>query len=277
MPGFRVPPKPKPPPIEELTIRELRDLYDRNTKILATPAPSTSAYVPRLIAEQAKIEAQLLELEGMQDIRVGLELTHISPDDQMRVDKSPEQPRPIEAKLRALDKFVRVMFFPPSFSIPLFSAAIIASTNQLLTTLYVQGNAFRQQNGDGVPGLSLEEAVELEQRAHAADLERKQRLLEKRQRLGLVTVNGRTLTQEEQDARIWAFMNYKPSGSDLEDDDADDDSEDEDPSTWFDDDQDDGRKGQDIVEPDGEDLSDIIRVDTSRINYNTFYEPRDGD
>ncbi len=63
--------------------------------------------------------------------------------------------------------------------------------------------------------------------------------------------------------------NYKPSESDLEDDDDDDD----DPSTWFDDDQDDGRKGQDIIEPDVEDLSDIIRVDTSRIYYNTCYEP----
>jgi hypothetical protein len=38
IPGFRVPPKPKPPPIEELTIRELRDLHDRNAKILATPS-----------------------------------------------------------------------------------------------------------------------------------------------------------------------------------------------------------------------------------------------
>jgi hypothetical protein len=72
------------------------------------------------------------------------------------------------------------------------------------------------------------------------------------------------------------FRNYKPSESDLEDAD-DDDSGDEDPSTWFDDDQDDGRKGQDIIEPDAEDLSGIIRVDTSRIYYNTFYEPRDGD
>lgn len=131
MPGFRVPPKPKPPPIEELTIRELRDLYDRNTKILATPsvntlssgriikkriylprAPSTSTYVPRIMAEQAKIEAQLLELEGMQDIQVGLEVARISEEDeQMRVDAAPEQPRPIEAKLRALDKFVRVAPF----------------------------------------------------------------------------------------------------------------------------------------------------------------------
>ena len=44
MPGFRVPPKPKPPPIEELTVRELRDLYDRNTKILATPSVNTHTF-----------------------------------------------------------------------------------------------------------------------------------------------------------------------------------------------------------------------------------------
>ncbi len=61
------------------------------------------------MAEQTKIEAQLLELEGMQDIQVGLELARISEDEQMRVDVAPEQPRPIEAKLRALDKFVRVL------------------------------------------------------------------------------------------------------------------------------------------------------------------------
>jgi hypothetical protein len=59
------------------------------------------------MAEQARIEAQLHEREGMRDIQVGLELTHISEDDQMSVDKAPE-PRPIEAKLRALEKFVRV-------------------------------------------------------------------------------------------------------------------------------------------------------------------------
>lgn len=155
----------------------------------------------------------------------------------------------------------------------------------------LQGSAIRQQYGDKVPGLSLEEAVELEQQAHAADLERKRRLLERRQKQGLVTVKDRTLSREEQEARIWAFMcddladiittnlvlisatfrNYKPSESDLEDDD-DDISEDEDPSTWFYDDQDDGRKGQDIIEPDAEDISDLIRVDASRIYYNTFYE-----
>lgn len=190
------------------------------------------------MAEQAKIEAQLVELEGMQDIQVGLELARISEDEQMRVDVPPEQPRPIEAKLRALDKF---------------------------------GNTFRQQNGEKVvQGLSFEEAAELEQRAHAADLERKQRLLEKRQKQGLVAVSN--LTREEQEARLWAFMNYKPSESDIEYDDGDD-TDDEDPSTWFHDDQDDGRKDQDIIEPDVEDLSEIIRVDSSRIYYNTCYEP----
>jgi hypothetical protein len=56
--------------------------------------------------------------------------------------------------------------------------------------------------------------------------------------------------------------NYKPTESDLEDDDDDDDG---DPSQWFEDDQDDGRKGQDIVHSDDEDLSHIIRVDASKL------------
>jgi hypothetical protein len=70
--------------------------------------------------------------------------------------------------------------------------------------------------------------------------------------------------------------NQKPTESDLEDDD-DDSDDDDDPATWFEDDQDDGRKGQDIVEPDIDDLHDIIRIDESRLHYSSFYEPRDGD
>ena len=69
------------------------------------------------MAEQAKIEAQLHELEGMRDIQVGLELTHINEDEQMCVDKTPPEPRPIEAKQRALEKFVRVA--PPISPLPL--------------------------------------------------------------------------------------------------------------------------------------------------------------
>jgi hypothetical protein len=60
----------------------------------------------------------------------------------------------------------------------------------------------------------------------------------------------------------------------MEDDDEDD-IDDEDPATWFEDDQDDGRKGQDIVEPDFEDYSDIIRIDEPQLYYSSFYEPRD--
>ena len=75
------------------------------------------------MAEQAKIEAQLLEVEGMRDIQVGLELAHISEEEQMRADEASRPPRPIEAKLRALEKFVRVASprptppppFPPKF------------------------------------------------------------------------------------------------------------------------------------------------------------------
>lgn len=70
--------------------------------------------------------------------------------------------------------------------------------------------------------------------------------------------------------------NYKPTDSDLEDMDEDD-SDNDDPSTWFEDDQDDGIKGQNIIPPDMEELSNVIRVDENRIRYSTFYEPRDGD
>jgi len=61
-----------------------------------------------------------------------------------------------------------------------------------------------------VPRLSVEEAVELEQQAHTADLERKRRLLERREKQGLVTKNGGALTREDQEARIWAFMYDDP-------------------------------------------------------------------
>ena len=53
------------------------------------------------------------------------------------------------------------------------------------------------------------------------------------------------------------------------------DDEDDDPANWFEDDQDDGRKGQIIIEPDIEDFSNIIRVDESKMHYDTFYEARD--
>ena len=131
--------------------------------------------------------------------------------------------------------------------------------------------------------MSMQEAIQLEQQGHMIERERQERLLEKRRRQGL-PIRGEVLSREEQEAGIWAFMSvlpclhrcigvhfrisrmHKPTDSDLEDDDDEDDSDDEDPANWFEDDQDDGIKGQDIVDPDYEDeLSDMIQVDTSRI------------
>jgi hypothetical protein len=80
------------------------------------------------MAEQTRIEAQLLELEGMKDIQVGLEHTYINEDEQMRVDQAPGPPRPIEAKRRALEKFVRVGVSPPSFPPPILMSSFIRST-----------------------------------------------------------------------------------------------------------------------------------------------------
>ena len=60
--------------------------------------------------------------------------------------------------------------------------------------------------------------------------------------------------------------------------DADDDySSDEDPSDLYEDDQDDGRKGQPIIEPDYEDLSDVIRIDERRIPRSIYFDGREGE
>lgn len=71
--------------------------------------------------------------------------------------------------------------------------------------------------------------------------------------------------------------NHKPTESDAEND--SDSDEDDDPANWFHDEEDGGIKGQQIVEPDVEDYSSVIRIDERKAytGYSTFYEPRDGD
>jgi hypothetical protein len=58
-----------------------------------------------------------------------------------------------------------------------------------------------------------------------------------------------------------------------------DSDEDDDPANWFHDEEDGGIKGQQIVEPDVEDYTSVIRIDERKAyaGYSTFYEPRDGD
>jgi len=220
-----------------MTVRELQDRHKFNEKLLASPEASTSTYAQRVLDEQASVESRLIELDGMETINSGLRRTVIRGEGDMLVDIPPGPPtsRTLEAKRKALSQF-------------------------------------GMNNNSNVAGtLSMQEAIELERQAHLQDQERQSRIAEKKKRLGLL-MNGEVLTRKEREARIWAFMNHKPTESDMEDDDDDDD---DDPSNWFEDDQDDGRKGQIIIEPDIEDFSDIIRVDESKMRYGIFYEPRD--
>jgi len=176
----------------------------------------------------------------MENIQARLKSTKIGGENDMNVDE-PNHPisRAIDAKRRVLSKY----------------------------------NPEPLSGGQSVGSLSFQEAIELEQRAHTQDLERQRRLEEKRKRTGM-PLQGEVLTKQEREARIWAFLNYKPSDSDLEDE--DDEEDDEDPSTWFNDDQDDGIKGQHIIQPDSiDELSNIIRIDGTKLHYSTFYEPRD--
>ncbi|EEB96314.1 hypothetical protein MPER_04572, partial [Moniliophthora perniciosa FA553] len=198
---------------------------------------STSTYVQRITAEQAAIVSQL-EMHGMDVINAGMMNTRIG-EDSASAAPEPPMSRAIDAKRRALARF-------------------------------------DVANGlSNVGTMNMQEAIEIEQRAHAQDRERQQRLIEKRRRQGL-PIKGEMLTRAEVEARIWAFMNHKPTDSDLEDDsDEDEDEDDDDPASWFEDEEDDGRKGQDIVEPDEEDLSHIIRIDHNKLHYSSFYEHKE--
>jgi len=61
-------------------------------------------------AEQAAIEARLLELEGMQNIQAKLKNININEGDEMNVDLSEHPvPKAIDTKQRVLAKYVRTM------------------------------------------------------------------------------------------------------------------------------------------------------------------------
>ena len=91
-------------------------------------APSTSTYVQRISADQARIEARLVELVGVDEIRQGLQNTTIDGEGIMSVDATspsdvqppistiPSMSRAISAKQRALARWVR----PESFSLLLY-------------------------------------------------------------------------------------------------------------------------------------------------------------
>lgn len=78
--------------------------------------------------------------------------------------------------------------------------------------------------------LSLQEAIDIEQKAHIQDLERRQRAEERRSRTGMPRGDEmQSLSRQERERRIWAFMTHQPTDSDLEDEDEDE----EDPSSWL--------------------------------------------
>lgn len=53
--------------------------------------------------------------------------------------------------------------------------------------------------------VSIEEAIEIERKAHAMDIERRKRTVAKKKKQGL-PIKGEVLTKVEADARVWAFM-----------------------------------------------------------------------
>jgi len=225
--GFLPFSRPQQKRLDQLSHRELLERYAQNKNILNQPIPSTSSHHQRVITEQAAIEGIL----GMEALQEGMARTHITEvDDSM--DSTDTSPPPLQS--RAVE------------------------TKRRLIERYYSGNT--KQRG-ATRALGLDEAMALEQKATLAARERKRQEEEQRQQRGLPRA-GEFLTREEREARIWAYMNAKPSESDEEDEDWNEDGEDEtDPSRWFDYDEDDGKQGQPLVDPD--EIADIIRVDDS--------------
>ncbi|RPD67040.1 hypothetical protein L226DRAFT_529428 [Lentinus tigrinus ALCF2SS1-7] len=247
IPSFmRRPPKPDGvkdrranPAVTSLSPAELEERYQHNARILAETSTSSSTFIRQLEDEQAAIRARLGEV-GVEGIRSQLEHTRIQEDDSMNVDPSPnpppppqEEPRPIGAKQRALARW----------------------------------NAAHGGDAPQAGGMSSDEAAKILQETFRREQEHKAKVMDRRRRRGEM-ISGEHLTRAEKDARMLAFLTYKPTDSDLEDDDDDEEDEEDEEGrpSWFDeDDQEDGVKGQDIVEPDYEDLSSIIRIDEARI------------
>ncbi|KAH9850712.1 hypothetical protein C2E23DRAFT_734368 [Lenzites betulinus] len=259
LPSFmRRPPKPDGvkttanAPIHRLSPRELEERYKRNARTLAQTSTSSSTFIKQLEDQQAAIRARLTEL-GVEGIRSQLEQTTIRDDRQsMNVDLSPPSPpppqpeppvvQPIGAKQRALARWVRP----------------IAGTSH-----------------PAAAAMSSQEADQILHDTFLREQEHKKKVIDRRVRRGEV-LEGEHLTRAEMDARMWAFLSYKPSDSDMEEDDEDEEEDKEQeegrPAWWDEDDQEDGVKGQDIIEPDYDELSSIIRIDEARI---PFSIPRD--
>jgi len=67
----------------------------------------------------------------------------------------------------------------------------------------MKGPRLAGSNGSG--GMTFEEAVRIEQEAHAQDQLRQQQVEERRRKQGLPP-KGEKLSKEEMEARMWAFM-----------------------------------------------------------------------
>lgn len=146
---------------------------------------STSNDHQKIIDEQSDITTRI----GLEVIEKGLHNTHLTPDDAMDICPTPLS-RTVEAKRRAIGRYQAVSHFAPS------CLALHA-----LIKLPPQNTP--QRGTTAVLGLA--EAIEIEQKAHVAALERQKQKMEKRMQRAL-TLPGEELTREEREARLLAFM-----------------------------------------------------------------------
>ncbi|KLO19843.1 hypothetical protein SCHPADRAFT_992454 [Schizopora paradoxa] len=277
IPGMRAPPLPfHVIPIERMTVVQLKEKYESNQRTLSLP--SSSSAVAKLSDEQQRIQGRLAEIELHSTLQNGIEnvtLEDRRPDEASNDVEMGDEPSEPQTPVNGAGNIngTRVEETKPSEAQQQTDPG--ADTNG--GTVFVSRTLLAKQKalaawGSGAKTsttktniINFQEAMEIEARAHALERERVERAREKRE-MRQMPMRRDASSRAEFEARMWAFMNYKPSNSDNEDDsDFDDDDDPEDPANWFVDDQDDGRKGQNIIYPDAEDFADVIRVDDSRL------------
>jgi hypothetical protein len=168
---------------------------------------STSGSVERITAQQHAIEERLTQLKDQQNIeniRVGVENASITADENMNIDVEYSYPKPIGAKQRALMRYVSLAHV--SHFVTLAPQHLLSYMRCLTSGLLfdlIKGSKLAGSNGSS--GLTFEEAVRIEQEAHAQDKLRRQQQEERRRKQGL-SLKGEKLSKQEMELRMWAFM-----------------------------------------------------------------------
>jgi len=235
-------------PINKLSEPELRSqLAKINARMLASPNNNSTADDERMTTQQTKIEKIEKLLGDFEKARQVESITAITADFE-------------NASISAVESMDVDDVNPPEPK-PI-------SAKQRVLLQYGK----RMSKTGKVKMLPFDEAARLDQEGVEIDRQREEQRAKRRIERAL-SLKGGEHSRQEMDRLMQRFMNHKEIAE------SDSESDSDGPAAWFVDEEGEGIKGQQIVLPDPEDYSSVIRIDDAKAYtaYNTFYEPRDDD